>query len=242
MKSFDKFFLLGVGFSDANETEILEFIVIGLQKQSEKYYIVTPNPELLVIASKDNKYKAILNKAKLALPDGIGVMLAGRILGRPLKERMHGVDLLEKLCKEVSKQPITVGFLGAGSGVAVRTAECLQKKYPGLKVSIVSEEWTEDLKDKKTDILFVAFGSPKQEIWISENLEKLPVKVLIGVGGAFDFVSGKVRRAPLLVRKIGLEWLFRLVIQPWRIKRQLRLLEFIYLVFMEKTGLRKFSA
>ena len=234
MKTFDKIFLLGVGFSDASMKEVLEFIVTGLQNQSEKYYIVTPNPELLVIASKDDNYRKVLNSAKLALPDGIGVIVAGKIMGKPLKERIHGVDLVKSLCKEVSKQPITVGFLGAGPNIAELTAECLRKNYPGLKVGLVSEEWSEELKNKKADILFVAFGSPKQEIWISENLERLPAKVVIGVGGAFDFISGKVRRAPLILRKIGLEWLFRLIIQPWRLKRQLRLVKFLYLVLREK--------
>jgi N-acetylglucosaminyldiphosphoundecaprenol N-acetyl-beta-D-mannosaminyltransferase len=234
MTTFEKTFLLGVGFSNANNREVLEFIITGLEKQSEKYYVVTPNPELLVIANKDSGYREVLNNAKLALIDGIGVVLAGKLLGKPLKERVHGVDLVEMLCSEVSKKPITVGFLGAGPSVAVKTAECLQKKYQGLKISMVSEEWSEELKSKKTDILFVAFGSPKQEIWISENLNQLPVKVVIGVGGAFDFISGNVRRAPMFMRKLGLEWLFRLIIQPWRIKRQLKLFIFIYLVLREK--------
>ncbi len=234
MKSINKKKLLGVGFSDANRQEVLEFIVTGLRNQSEKYYIVTPNPELLIIASKDSNYQEVLNNAKLALPDGIGVMIAGKIMGVSLKERIHGVDLVESLSKEVSKQPITVGFLGAGPNIAELTAECLRKKYPGLKVGLVSKDWSEELKNKKVDILFVAFGSPKQEIWISENLGVLPAKVVVGVGGAFDFISGKVRRAPLLMRKIGLEWLFRLIIQPWRIKRQLRLIQFVFLVFKEK--------
>ena len=191
MKTFDKIFLLGVGFSNATKQEILEFIVTGLLNQTEKYYIVTPNPELLVMASKDNNYQKVLNDAKLALPDGIGVMIAGRLMGKPLKEKVHGVDLVKSLCKEVSKQPITVGFLGAGPNVAELTAECLQRENPELRVGLISQEWSEDLKDKKVDILFVAFGSPKQEIWISENLEKLPAKVIVGVGGSFDFISGK---------------------------------------------------
>jgi N-acetylglucosaminyldiphosphoundecaprenol N-acetyl-beta-D-mannosaminyltransferase len=132
-----------------------------------------------------------------------------------------------------------VGFLGAGPNIAEKTVECLKEKYPGLKVGLVAKEWSESLKDKQVDILFVAFGSPKQEIWISENLEKLPVKVVIGVGGAFDFISGKVRRAPLFMRKIGLEWLFRLIIQPWRIKRQLRLIQFIFLVLKARISFVK---
>jgi N-acetylglucosaminyldiphosphoundecaprenol N-acetyl-beta-D-mannosaminyltransferase len=234
MKSFDKIFLLGVGFTDANKDEVLEYIVTGLQKQSEKYYIVTPNPELLVIASSNSEYKKTLNQAKLALPDGIGVMLAGKLLGKPLRERIHGVDLVEMLCKEVSKKPITVGFLGAGPNVAVKTAECLREKYPDLKISFTETEWKNEKKYPETDILFVAFGSPKQEIWIAENLNILPAKVVVGVGGTFDFISGKVRRAPIFMRELGLEWLFRLIIQPWRIKRQLKLIKFIGLVLKER--------
>jgi N-acetylglucosaminyldiphosphoundecaprenol N-acetyl-beta-D-mannosaminyltransferase len=234
MKNFEKISLLGVEFTNATEKEILEFIVTGLGQQGKKYYIVTPNPELLVIANSNSKYKEILNGAKLALPDGIGVMIGAQLTGRPLKQRIHGVDLMENLCREVSNQPITVGFLGAGPNVAELTVECLIQKYPGLKVGMVAQEWSESLKEQKVDILFVAFGSPKQEIWIADNLDILPAKVVLGVGGAFDFLSGKVTRAPLILRKLGLEWLFRLVIQPWRIKRQLSLIKFVYLIFKEK--------
>jgi len=238
MTNFDKIFLLGVGFTDATKEQVLEFIVTGLEKQTEKYYVVTPNPELLVIANKDSNYKTILNNAKLALVDGIGVVLAGKLLSKPLKERIHGVDLVEMLCREISKKPITVGFLGAGPNVAVKTAECLREKYVNLKISFTETEWDNAKKYPETDILFVAFGSPKQEIWISENLNRLPAKVVIGVGGAFDFISGKVRRAPKFIRKLGLEWLFRLIIQPWRIKRQLKLITFIFLVIKEKCSVK----
>ena len=234
MNDFDKTFLLGVGFNNLTETEVLEYIVKNLQKQRKKYYIVTPNPELLVIANNDKDYKKVLNGAELALPDGIGIIIGSQLLGKPLKQRITGVDFMEMLCKEVSKRPITVSFLGAGPNVAVKTSECLQKRYPGLNVGWVAQEWSEELKNKETDILFVAFGSPKQEIWISEHLNELPIKVAVGVGGAFDFVSGNVRRAPGFMRRLGLEWLFRLVIQPWRIKRQLSLVKFSYLILKEK--------
>ncbi len=234
MNDFEKIFLLGVGFSSVKESEVLEFIARGLENSSKNYYIVTPNPEILVIANGDSKYRDILNKAELALPDGVGVMWAAKIMGKPLKELIHGVDLMENLCFYVSKRPITVGFLGAGPGVADKTAECLQKKYPGLKVGLVSQEWNESLKAKKVDILFVAFGSPKQEIWIENHINSMPAKIAIGVGGAFDFISGRVPRAPVVLRRLGLEWLFRLVIQPWRIKRQFSLVKFVYLVLRQK--------
>src|ERR1035437_9793323 len=105
MTTFDKIFILGIGFSDTTKSKVLEYIITGLDKQTEKYYIVTPNPELLVIASRDKSYQAIINNAKLALPDGIGVMLAGQLLGKTLRERIHGVDLVKMLCSEVSKKP-----------------------------------------------------------------------------------------------------------------------------------------
>lgn len=240
---FSKKSLLGIDITIATKEEVLEYIIRGLGKSSEKYYVVTPNPEILVIAKKNSYYKKILNGARLALPDGVGVIFASKLLGLGLKRRITGVCLMESLCKRVAEKPITVGFLGAGPNIAHSTAECLVKKYPGLKVVFAQEEWEKDGMetrldnnsgvDKTIDILFVAFGSPKQEIWIYENLDKLPVKVAIGVGGAFDFVSGKVKRAPVFMQKIGLEWLFRLIIQPWRIKRQFSLILFIYFVISD---------
>lgn len=276
---FDKKNILGVGITDASEKDILEYIIRGLEKDNEKWYIVTVNPEILMLANKNNTYQKILNNAKLALPDGIGIILAGKILGKPLKQRITGTDLLENLCRLVSEKPITVGFLGGMRGVAEKTAECLVSRYPNLKIGFIGEEWdaagfTRARKHKVSgikyyaeennknilntkyiipfglapfgkaqgrqgghntiDILFVAFGAPKQEIWIAENLDKIPVKVAIGVGGAFDYISGKTSRAPSFIRNIGLEWLFRLIVQPWRWKRQLALLEFIWLVIKEK--------
>ena len=237
----EKKIILGVGITDAVKQEILEYIIRGLEKDSKKYFIVTPNPEILTLANNDSSYKNILNKAKIALADGVGVIMAGKILGRSFKERTTGVDLLENLCKQVAEKPITVGFLGGKGGVAEKTVECLQKKYPGLKVTFIGREWSDKLLKLpkllrlpiKVDILFVAFGAPKQEKWIYENLEKLPVRVAIGVGGAFDYISGNIPRAPVFIRKIGFEWLFRLIAQPWRIKRQLALLKFAFLVLKE---------
>ena len=237
MSNLNKIQLIGVGITTATEQQILEFITTGLEKSDEKYFIVTPNPELLVIANNNKRYKEILNAAKIALPDGIGIVIGAWLMGRVIRQRITGVDFVKSLSNHVSKQPITVGFLGAGPNVAVKTAECLKKLYPGLRVGWAVSEWEEGLKDKKVDVLFVAFGSPKQEIFIYNNLKSLPAKVVIGVGGAFDFISGKTARAPKIFRDFGLEWLFRLILQPWRIKRQLSLLKFIYLLIKERLSL-----
>ncbi len=259
--------ILGVGITDATQVEILEYILKSLKNSQKKYYIVTPNPEFLVLANKNSNFKNILNQSELALADGIGVVLAAKILNKPLKERIAGVDLLESLCRQVVEKPITVGFLGGGDGVADRTAECLLSRYPRLKISFVGQEWGNGgfvfqderrkmqnmtHKDAESsvvqrplqrssaiDILFVAFGAPKQEIWIKENLERLPVKIAIGVGGAFDYIAGIVPRAPAWIRNLGFEWLYRLIHQPWRLKRQLALIEFVFLVLREKIGSRQ---
>lgn len=266
--------ILGVGITDANQEEILEYILKLPENRQKKFFIVTPNPEFLVFADSHSDFKKILNNADLALADGIGLVAASKFLGKGLKARVTGVDLMEKLCERVSGKPITVGFLGGRGGVAEKTAECLVTKYPGLRVAFAGEEWPGDfhsqvaddrasniesrsskmdgrgliaqpstLKSQPSmiyfpsssiDILFVAFGFPKQEEWIAENLEKLPVRSAMGVGGAFDYISGKVPRAPSILRSIGLEWLFRLLAQPWRIKRQLQLAKFVWLVLKER--------
>ena len=136
---------------------------------------------------------------------------------------------MEGLIKLASEKGFTIGFLGGRCEVADKVVERLQKKYQNLKINYVAEEPGEI---PKTDILFVAFGAPKQEKWIAENLEKIPVKVAMGVGGAFDYISGRVPRAPAWIRRLSLEWLFRLIIQPWRIKRQLKLLKYLWLIMV----------
>lgn len=244
-----KDYILGVGITNESEDKILEYLLLSLSQHTKRYYIVTPNPEIVVYAHNHPHYKKILNEAKVALPDGVGVFLGSALMGHRLRERITGVDFLEEICKRSSEQPLTMGFLGGARGVAERTAECLKKKYPRIEVVFVGEEWPKNSefrihnselryrsKNLFIDILFVAFGHPRQEEWIYENLEHLPVKVAIGVGGAFDYISGRVVRAPFMVRAIGLEWLYRLMKEPWRWRRQLALGKFVQLVLKERFG------
>lgn len=244
--------VLGVEVTDATHKEVLEYIIHSLEENELPYYIVTPNPEILVYANRHNHFREILNNAKIALIDGVGVLWAGRMLGKPLQERLTGVDLIEMLCKGSVRKPITMGFLGGRQNIALKTAECLREKYPGVRIVFAGEEWGENLANgneeksthetirhtpyaiSKIDILFVAYGFPKQEEWMAEHIGTLPVRVMVGVGGAFDYLSGTVHRAPAVVRSVGLEWLFRLIRQPWRARRQLALFTFICLVLKER--------
>ncbi len=264
--------ILSVGFTNASKSQILEYVIEKIQNPNSKIQIVTPNPEIIVYAKKHPAFQQLINQAQISLPDGVGITLAASILGKPLEERMTGVDFMESLCQIRAQRPITVGFLGAKPGVALAVSERLKEKYPGLNVSFAASELPskhvipseqsesrnlsrmrvfkpversfanaqdDNLPNTKyqipnTDILFVAFGFPKQEEWIAQHLPDIPVKVAMGVGGAFDYISGAIPRAPFFIRSIGLEWLYRLIRQPWRIKRQLALAEFIYLVIKEK--------
>lgn len=265
--------ILGTAVTTASKDDILEYIFKRLQKTRKKFYIVTPNPEIISYAARSKPFQRILNEASVSLPDGIGVLVAGMILNKHITGRITGVDFMEELCRESVEQAATVGFLGGRDGVAEATAECLVKKYPGLKVKFIGEEWPFDSRvlssfisrstssstagahrdslparhpsphhinnDQPSpinhiDILFVAMGFPKQEEWIAKNLPNIDVTVAMGVGGAFDYISGKVPRAKTLVRSLGLEWAYRLVRQPWRAKRQLALPVFAYQVFKER--------
>ncbi|MGH7246129.1 MAG: WecB/TagA/CpsF family glycosyltransferase [Candidatus Levyibacteriota bacterium] len=233
----EKKYLLGVGITNEKEDKILEYIIENCKNQQKNYYIVTPNPEMVVLANKDSRFKNVLNNAEIALNDGVGLSLGAWFLGKRLQERITGVDFMKNLCERLNDWPITVGFLGGGSKIAERVAECLKKEFSELKVVFAGDN-PESLrslsKDSIPDILFVALGFPKQEFWMQEHLGKIPVKVMMGVGGSFDYISGNVNRAPVWIRRVGFEWLFRLFVQPWRIRRQLALVAFVILICKAK--------
>lgn len=242
--------IVKIGITDSTDSEVLEYVVNFIEKGKGQLFITTPNPEILVYANHHQPFADILNRADISLADGVGVVVAGAILGKRLKSRITGVDFMKNLCEKVSKKPITVGFLGGKGDVALRASECLEKEFWGLDVRLAEagnpdEKTANMIKDlrlkikdfKGIDILFVGFGFPKQEEWIAKYLPELPVRVAMTVGGSFDTVSGSLPRAPMAMRKIGLEWLWRLFLQPSRWKRQLSLFTFIWLVFKERLGL-----
>jgi len=235
-----------------SKEELLAFLVARVF-QKKKISISTPNPEFVVFAKHNLWFKKILGKIDVAIPDGVGLVWAGKMLGQPIKERISGTDLMEKLCEEAAKRDWTVYLIGGKRGVAKRTLWVLKKRFPGLKgwaetgpkfnLSSVSyrlssqkaiAEAVKRVNLRKPDLLFVAFGMGKQEKFIADNWDKLKVKLAMGVGGAFDYFSGQVPRAPRWMREAGLEWLYRLFRQPWRWRRQLRLIEFVWIVFKEK--------
>lgn len=230
--------ILGIKIDKVDCQETIEIINRFVQEKKPRQ-IVTLNPEMMMTALADKEFKSVLNRTDLNVPDGIGIVWASKILKNPLKERVTGTDLVWKIAELTNQRGYSIYFLGAGEGIAQKAAFKLKEKYPKLKIAGVKASSLYDLnnieriKKAKPDILLVAFGHPKQEKWLFKYRERLGVPVSIGVGGAFDFISEKIPRAPLWVQKMGLEWLYRLIKEPWRIKRQLSLPKFAWLVFLD---------
>jgi N-acetylglucosaminyldiphosphoundecaprenol N-acetyl-beta-D-mannosaminyltransferase len=236
--------ILGIRVHNVTYEEALqqmdEFVRSG-----EPHHVVTVNPEFIMAARKDPDFARILNEADLALPDGQGLLWASRILGSPLRERVTGVDALTRLAALAAEKRYSVYLLGAAEGVAEEAASQLGHRHPGLPVvgtyaGSPSPEEEEDIvslvRRANPHILFVAYGAPKQEKWIERNLARLGVPLAMGVGGAFDFISGRATRAPRSFQRVGLEWLYRLIRQPWRWRRMLALPRFAWLVFRARPG------
>ena len=202
-------------------------------------YIVTPNPEICLQAKKNQRYQNILNNAFLSLPDGFGLKIGARVLGQRLQNRVTGVDFTLELMKLAAEKNWRVFLFGGEERIAQRCQKVLEEKYKGLEVvgtiegrisnfkfqisnqcQISNDKVIQTINKSRADILLVALGAPLQEKWIAENLARLStVKLAIGIGGTFDFIAGRVKRAPKLIRKLGLEWLWRLILEPWRWRR-----------------------
>ena len=234
--------ILGVRIDNLTTDEALREIDLFVRSR-EPNLVITPNPEMIVMAHKDRVFKDILNEATLNLPDGVGLIWASKIFKHPIRERVSGVDLVPKIAELAEKQKYKIYLLGSAPGVAAGAAEYLQKQYPNLcivgtyhgffckedEVKVI-----ENIALTEPQILIVGMGSPKQEKWLAHKLHELKVPVSIAVGGSLDVLAGHVRRAPRLMRRLGFEWLWRLFRQPWRIGRQLRLLKFVWLVLTRK--------
>jgi N-acetylglucosaminyldiphosphoundecaprenol N-acetyl-beta-D-mannosaminyltransferase len=201
--------------------------------------LVTVNAEFVVRAQTDPDFAAVLERADLATPDSSGILWALRRRGVRLPQRVGGSDLIWELSDQARRLGHRIFLLGGGEGVAERAAERLKRTYAGLLVvgtysgspSVSEGERIVDLiRRSEADILFVAFGAPQQELWIERNLAATGVSFAIGVGGSFDYLAGRVRRAPIWMRERGVEWLWRLVRQPWRWRRMLALPQFVWLV------------
>lgn len=237
----DKVEIVGVEIDKVNMDEAAAMLAEYLEMDMCSM-VFTPNSEILLDAVKDREFEGILNSGQLVVPDGIGVVIASRFYGTPVKERVAGYDLMLRLMETASSQGRSIYLLGGKAGVAEEAAIKLTESYSGLKIAGTrdgyfeideEEKIIEDINNRNADILLVALGAPKQERFIYMHREELKVKIAMGVGGGLDGLAGRVKRAPVFYQKAGLEWFYRLIKEPKRITRVMRLPKFIALAFID---------
>jgi N-acetylglucosaminyldiphosphoundecaprenol N-acetyl-beta-D-mannosaminyltransferase len=235
--------ILGVPIDPATFESLLESIDTWTARADRVYQICTVSPEFVMIAQDDPDFMRVLRSADLCVADGVGLLFAARYLGYPLPERVTGSDGVPLIARRAARDGWRLFLLGAAPGVAEQAAARLVEQNPGLQIvgTYAGSPSPDDEDDiiarvnaSGADILLVAYGAPRQDEWIARNRARLQVKVAMGVGGTFDFIAGIVPRAPRWMRRLALEWLFRLVKQPWRWRRMLRLPRFVWAVIRHR--------
>ncbi len=225
--------VLGVEFDDVTMAEAVER-ALALIEARECRYVVTPNPEIVMLAKENAKLKSALAGAALVLPDGVGIVKGAKILGRPMKEKVPGIDFACGVMSRLAEQGGSVYLFGAKPGVAEKAAETLGARFPGLVIAGTSDGYFSDdapiiekIKKAEPDLLLVCLGAPKQELWMAKEEGALPAGLMCGLGGSLDVFAGTVKRAPESWQKLGLEWLYRLMKEPRRIGRMMKLPLFV---------------
>lgn len=232
--------VLGVAFDDVTMDEAVG-LGMELLDTPGADTVVTPNPEIVMACRKDPELLDTVNSASLVLPDGIGIIYGARILKTPLKSKVPGADWAEGMFARMARAGRSVYFLGAKPGVAEAAAENMAKKYPGLRIAGAHDGYFGDdgpvvelINSTSPDLLLVCLGAPKQEKWMRDNRDRLNVRLMAGLGGSLDVYAGVVQRAPDRWRKLDLEWLYRLIKQPSRLGRMLKLPWFLAIVVWKR--------
>lgn len=234
--------LFGIDFDDIPMPEAAE-AALRLIGRGGGAYAVTPNPEIVMAARKDPALYEAVTGADLVLPDGVGLVWASKILGKPLRNRLPGIDFASALMERLSKNGGSVYLLGAKPGVAEEAAKRLAAAYPGLRIAGTRHGYFRDDEEEAIlgeiraagpDLILVCLGSSRQELWMKNNASRVGRGLMIGLGGATDVYAGLKKRAPEPMRRLGLEWLYRLAQEPKRIVRMVRLPGILFAAIKEK--------
>ncbi|MEO8065685.1 MAG: WecB/TagA/CpsF family glycosyltransferase [Candidatus Doudnabacteria bacterium] len=214
----------GVNIDNVTKDEAIS-LIDNFVRSGYSHYVVTPYSEMIVFAQSDKKYKDALNNADLSLADGAGIVWAAKFLGSEIKERITGRKFVYEIAKLASENNYSLALVGGSDNVAAQSAYELKKLYPNIKIKLAlsgrpfDASVLREINEANSDILLIAYSPPRQELWLSDNAKKLNSKVAIGLGGTFDYLSGIRSQPPGFMHHMGLEWLWRLITQPWRAKR-----------------------
>lgn len=232
--------VLGVGFDNMTLDQAAAEGV-RLMNTEGAHYAVTPNPEIVEACREDAEAAAAVNGADLVLADGIGIIYGAKILGTPLKGRVTGISFAQALMERMAGSGKSLFLLGSKPGVAEKAAENLRRQYPGLNIAGTHDGYFQEdgpvleaIRESGADVVFVCLGAPKQEKWMRQNGGATGAHLLVGLGGCLDVFSGEVKRAPEVFQRLGMEWLHRLVTNPSRIGRMMKLPLFLVHVIKEK--------
>lgn len=245
--------ILGIGMANLTMTEALEWIVARLHG-NDAAQVCFVNPDCANLSVANAAYRDVLARARLVLADGIGLKIAGKILGMPIKQNVNGTDLFPRLMQALGGTGLSVYLLGARPGVADLVAAWIREHHPAVRIAGARHGYftpaeepalLAEIRDSRADLLLVAFGAPAQDVWIARNLSATGVKVAMGVGGLFDFYSGRIPRAPVWMREIGMEWFYRFVQEPRRMWKRYFVGNALFLARVwrqRKTGVRSGAA
>lgn len=238
--------LFGVPFDDGSLQEATERALSLIARKSAAY-TVTPNPEIMMKLRDNPALQKAVESADLILPDGVGLVYASKIVGRPIYHRVPGIDFASALMEKLAERQGSVYLLGAKPGVAEAAALKMQEACPGLRIAGTHHGYfsageeprlLEQIQQAEPDLLLVCLGAPRQELWMARYAGRLTVGLMVGLGGALDVYAGCVSRAPKIWRNLGFEWLYRLLRQPQRLKRMKCLPAFLWAAVKERNRSR----
>lgn len=224
---------------NGTKTELIDFI-----KKRERVNIISGNPEVLYngLCNRDI-YSSYIDETSLIIPDGVGTLAAAKILSTPFKEKLAGIEIMDEIVKLSCEKKKSVYFLGATQEILDNCLKNIKHKYPNIIIAGANngffdlkkcDDIVQDIRSSKANIIFVAMGSPRQEYFISKYMDDLPCEIFMGVGGSFDIIAGKLNRAPKWMINFGIEWLYRVIKEPFRVKRLFVIPKFLLRVIKSK--------
>ncbi|MCT2535285.1 WecB/TagA/CpsF family glycosyltransferase [Aquibacillus koreensis] len=234
--------IMDMKFLNISKNDLFQDIIYPRLHNNEKTYLVTANPEIVMLAKEKRDFRDMVSRADYIVPDGTGIVIASKIIKQPIEERIPGFEIMTELIGYAEENQLSCYFIGAEEQVNRRFITKIKELHPNLLVAgshhgffdLNDRHIVDSIKRTEPDLVFVALGAPRQDAWITKYYDELDKGLFMGVGGSFDVIAGNVKRAPEIWIRFNLEWLYRLIKQPFRWKRILKVFEFMIRIVLKK--------